>query len=224
MTRRSPAPAATRAASCCACCSATLTSSRPARRRQQRRAARHRPAPAPAAAGRPGLRRHRPRGAGRRPTWSSSRCRTASPAALAAQLPATSRSSTSAPTTGWPDAADWAALYGAPARRAPGPTACRSCPGSGLRRGARPGRGPGCYATASTLALAPAARRRPGRAARTSSSSPRSGTSGAGRAAEGHLLGTEVMGDLSRVQGRRPPAHPRDASRPAARLAGARSR
>jgi N-acetyl-gamma-glutamyl-phosphate reductase len=55
---------------------------------------------------------------------------------------------------------------------------------------------PGCYATAITLALAPlltAAVVEPGDVVVTAAS----GTSGAGRTAKPHLLGTEVMGDLS---------------------------
>jgi N-acetyl-gamma-glutamyl-phosphate reductase len=56
--------------------------------------------------------------------------------------------------------------------------------------------GPGCYATAITLALAPllaAGAVEPDDVVVVAAS----GTSGAGRAAKLHLLGTEVMGDLS---------------------------
>jgi N-acetyl-gamma-glutamyl-phosphate reductase len=56
--------------------------------------------------------------------------------------------------------------------------------------------GPGCYATAITLALAPllaAGAVEPDDVVVVAAS----GTSGAGRAAKPHLLGTEVMGDLS---------------------------
>jgi N-acetyl-gamma-glutamyl-phosphate reductase len=55
---------------------------------------------------------------------------------------------------------------------------------------------PGCYATAVTLAVAPAIT-----AGAVSADDvvvvAASGTSGAGRSAKGHLLGSEVMGDLS---------------------------
>ena len=67
----------------------------------------------------------------------------------------------------------------------------------------------GCYAVATILALAPlvaAGVAEPDDVVVTSAS----GTSGAGRSAMPHLLGSEVMGDLIAVQGRRPPARPGD--------------
>ena len=151
-----------------------------------------------------------------RPTWCSSPCRTGSPAALAARLPRRRpRSSTSAPTTGWPTRGRGSGST-APATPAPGSTACPSSSGrrgtssSGATRVANPG----CYPTAVTLSLAPllaAGLVEPADVVVVAAS----GTSGAGRSPERHAAGQRGHGLDVGVQGRRrPPAHPGDGADP----------
>ena len=165
-----------------------------------------------------------PTGCSRRPpprpspvtTWSSSPCRTASPAPsprqlgrrhrgrrLRRRLPAHRRGGSGQRFYGG-DARRHLALRPARAAR----PARRCC--AGARRIAVPG----CYPTVSTLALAPGRRRRPGRR-RDVVVVAASGTSGAGKAAKPHLLGSEVMGTAIGVRRRRhAPAHPRDRAEP----------
>jgi N-acetyl-gamma-glutamyl-phosphate reductase len=94
------------------------------------------------------------------------------------------------------DPADWARFYGG-THAGQWPYGLPEMPGVRAQLGgARRIANPGCYATAITLALAPLL------AARTVESGDlvvvaASGTSGAGRSAKAHLLGSEVMGDLS---------------------------
>ena len=79
---------------------------------------------------------------------------------------------------------------------APGPTACPSCPASASSCAARRRIAvPGCYPTVSTLALAPAVAA--GLVEPDVVVVAASGTSGAGKAAKPHLLGSEVMGNAS---------------------------
>ena len=97
---------------------------------------------------------------------------------------------------------------------APGPTACPSCPGQReLLRGARRIAVPGCYPTVSTLAIAPAVAA--GLVEPDVIVVAASGTSGAGKAAKPHLLGSEMMGNASAYGvGGVAPAHPRDRPEP----------
>ena len=195
--QRSQGPADTRAASCCGLLlghpeleSDALTA------RRGRRSAGHRAAPPPAPAGRPGARPHRRRGA-RRVRRGLPRAAARPVRRLSPSCRRTSWSSTSAPTSGWPTPPPGSVLR-RPARRRPGRTACPSCPApraalAGSRRGSP---SPGCYPTAVVLALAPGARRRAGRAGDVVVVAA-SGTSGAGKVAKPHLLGSEVMGSLS---------------------------
>ena len=112
------------------------------------------------------------------------------------------------------DPAAWEQFYGGDARRllalrpARAARASASC-SPGPRRIAVPG----CYPTVSTLALAPAVAA--GLVEPDVVVVAASGTSGAGKAAKPHLLGSEVMGNASAVRRRRrPPAHPRDRAEP----------
>lgn len=93
-------------------------------------------------------------------------------------------------------AADWARFYGG-AHAGTWPYGLPELPGARERiAGARRIANPGCYATAITLAFAPllaAGVISPTDLVVTAAS----GTSGAGRTPKPHLLGTEVMGDLS---------------------------
>lgn len=93
-------------------------------------------------------------------------------------------------------AADWARFYGG-AHAGTWPYGLPELPGARERiAGARRIANPGCYATAITLAFAPllaAGVISPTDLVVTAAS----GTSGAGRSPKPHLLGTEVMGDLS---------------------------
>ena len=162
---------------------------------QRRRAARHPPA-APGPAGRPDARgRPRPR-CWPATTWSSSPCRTASP-------PSSPRSSAT-------DAVVDRLRRRLPAHRPGGLGAVlRRRPRRLLAlrpaRAARPARDcsrgatriavPGCYPTVSTLALAPAIAA--GLVEPDVVVVAASGTSGAGKAAKPHLLGSEVMGNAS---------------------------
>ena len=82
---------------------------------------------------------------------------------------------------------------------------------------------PGCYPTVSTLALVPAVAA--GLVEPDVVVVAASGTSGAGKAAKPHLLGSEVMGNAVRLRRRRrPPAHPRDRAEPRRRSPAAPSR
>ena len=75
---------------------------------------------------------------------------------------------------------------------------------------------PGCYPTVSSLALFPAVAA--GLVAPEVVVTAVSGTSGAGKAPKPNLLGSEVMGSLSRVRRRRrAPAHPGDHPEPVRR-------
>ena len=152
--------------------------------------------------------RARPRSPAR--TSCSSPCRTASRRAVAAALPDGVKVVDLGADHRLLDAAAWTRYYGGAARRRldirPARTARRSAPRSppASRVAA-----PGCYATAITLALAPLiaagvadpGRRRRGRRLRHLRRRP---------GAKAHLLGTEVMGDAQRLQGRRAPARTRD--------------
>jgi len=93
-------------------------------------------------------------------------------------------------------AADWDRYYGGN-HHSPWTYGLPELPGqrSAIAAGSRVAT-PGCYATAITLALAPliaAGLADPQDVVVVAAS----GTSGAGRSAKGHLLGSEVMGDLS---------------------------
>ena len=81
--------------------------------------------------------------------------------------------------------------------------------------GARRIAGPGCNATAMTLALGPLLTAGLVDPLDVVDADHR-GTSGAGRAPSPSQLASEVMGDTSRVQGRSAPAHPRGPAEPAA--------
>ena len=110
-----------------------------------------------------------------------------------------------------------------PSTPAPGPTACPSCPAQrDALRGATRIAVPGCYPTVSTLALVPALAA--GLVEPDVVVVAASGTSGAGKAAKPHLLGSR--GDGQRVglrRRRRPPAHPRDRAEPRAPSPASRS-
>jgi N-acetyl-gamma-glutamyl-phosphate reductase len=122
-------------------------------------------------------------------------------AALAARLPATTRVVDLGADHRLVDPADWARwypgahagawTYGLPELAGSGPPAQRAAVASATRVAV-----PGCYATAVALALAPLL------AAGSADPSDivvvaASGTSGAGRTPQPHLLGSEVIGDLS---------------------------
>src|SRR5436305_3788831 len=94
------------------------------------------------------------------------------------------------------DAGDWTRFYGG-THAGTWPYGLPELPGRRAEiAAARRIANPGCYATAITLAFAPLLA-----AALVESTdlvvTAASGTSGAGRTAKPHLLGTEVMGDLS---------------------------
>ncbi|WP_019634507.1 N-acetyl-gamma-glutamyl-phosphate reductase [Actinomadura atramentaria] len=93
------------------------------------------------------------------------------------------------------DPADWARFYGTP-HAGTWPYGLPELPGQReLLREARRIAVPGCYPTAVTLALFPAFAA--GLAEPDAVVVAASGTSGAGRAAKPHLLGSEVMGSVS---------------------------
>ncbi len=162
-----------------------------------------RAAAAPGAARRPGARadgRSRP---SRGTTSSSSRCRTAqSGRDRRRSWPTTSSSSTAAPTTGSPTRAAWEQFYGG--------EHAGTWP-YGLPELARPARRAARRHPDRRPRLLPDdrhARPRPGARRRTCVEPDvvvvaASGTSGAGKAAKPHLLGSEVMGQRQRVRRRR---------------------
>lgn len=94
------------------------------------------------------------------------------------------------------DAQQWERFYGSP-HAGTWPYGLPEMPGQReALRGTRRIAVPGCYPTASTLALLPAVERSlvdPGQIVIVAAS----GTSGAGKAAKPHLLGSEVMGNMS---------------------------
>ena len=93
------------------------------------------------------------------------------------------------------DAGEWATYYGGP-HAGTWPYGLPELPGArDLLQGARRVAVPGCYPTVSTLALAPAVAAGLVEPAVTIVAA--SGTSGAGKAAKPHLLGSEVMGNVS---------------------------
>jgi N-acetyl-gamma-glutamyl-phosphate reductase len=93
------------------------------------------------------------------------------------------------------DPAEWAHFYGSP-HAGTWPYGLPELPGNRSRlRGARRIAVPGCYPTAATLALFPAYAA--GLAEPDVVVVAASGTSGAGRAAKPHLLGSEVMGSVT---------------------------
>jgi len=93
------------------------------------------------------------------------------------------------------DPAQWEQFYGGP-HAGSWPYGLPELPGQRERlRGARRIAVPGCYPTVSTLALAPAVAA--GLVAPDVVVVAASGTSGAGKAAKPHLLGSEVMGNAS---------------------------
>jgi len=93
------------------------------------------------------------------------------------------------------DPAQWAAFYGGE-HAGTWPYGLPELPGArDALRGARRIAVPGCYPTVSSLALAPAVAS--GLVAPDVVIVAASGTSGAGRAAKQHLLGSEVMGSAS---------------------------
>jgi N-acetyl-gamma-glutamyl-phosphate reductase len=93
------------------------------------------------------------------------------------------------------DAAHWAAFYGG-AHAGTWPYGLPELPGQrDVLRGARRIAVPGCYPTVSTLALAPAVAA--GLVVPDVVVVAASGTSGAGRSAKPHLLGSEVMGNAA---------------------------
>jgi N-acetyl-gamma-glutamyl-phosphate reductase len=93
------------------------------------------------------------------------------------------------------DPVDWAAFYGGE-HAGTWPYGLPELPGGrAALRGARRVAVPGCYPTVSTLALAPAVAA--GLVVPDVVVVAASGTSGAGKAAKPHLLGSEVMGNAS---------------------------
>lgn len=93
------------------------------------------------------------------------------------------------------DPAEWERFYGSP-HAGTWPYGLPELPGQRERlRGARRVAVPGCYPTVSTLALAPALAA--GLVEADVVVVAASGTSGAGKAAKPHLLGSEVMGSAS---------------------------
>jgi N-acetyl-gamma-glutamyl-phosphate reductase len=93
------------------------------------------------------------------------------------------------------DAADWTEFYGSP-HAGSWPYGLPELPGQRDRlRSARRIAVPGCYPTVATLALFPAYAA--GIAEPDAVVVAASGTSGAGRSAKTHLLGSEVMGSMS---------------------------
>ncbi|MFG2891577.1 N-acetyl-gamma-glutamyl-phosphate reductase [Streptomyces sp. NPDC048248] len=93
------------------------------------------------------------------------------------------------------DAADWEAFYGSP-HAGTWPYGLPELPGGRTElQGARRIAVPGCYPTAVSLALFPAYGA--GLAEPEAVIVAASGTSGAGKAAKPHLLGSEVMGSMS---------------------------
>ena len=179
------------------------------RARQAGQPARRR-APAPAGLG-PGPRPTTDRGdAGRRgpglPRPAARRSRRRSPP----QLPAELRVVDLGADHRLRDAAAWAATTAA-RTPGPGPTACPSCPAS-ARAIAAADRvaNTGCYAVADHPRAGPADRRRRWSSPTTSWWSPPPAPPAPAGPPRPHLLGSEVMGDLSAVQGRRAPARPGD--------------
>ena len=170
---------------------------------------------APGAARRPGARADHARRRSPGTTWSSSRSRTASPARSPPQLGddtvvidcgadfrldrrrAPGSGSTAATHAGtWP--------YGLPELPGQRDAAARAPPGSPCPAATRP---------SSTLALAPAVAA--GLVEPDVVVVAASGTSGAGKAAKPHLLGSEVMGNASAYGvGGVAPAHPGDHPEP----------
>ncbi|KLJ04396.1 N-acetyl-gamma-glutamyl-phosphate reductase [Streptomyces albidoflavus] len=93
------------------------------------------------------------------------------------------------------DAADWERFYGSP-HAGTWPYGLPELPGGrAALEGSRRVAVPGCYPTAVSLALAPAYAA--GLAEPEAVVVAASGTSGAGKAAKPHLLGSEVMGSMS---------------------------
>jgi N-acetyl-gamma-glutamyl-phosphate reductase len=93
------------------------------------------------------------------------------------------------------DGAEWERFYGSP-HAGTWPYGLPELPGQReLLRGARRVAVPGCYPTVSTLSLAPAVQQ--GLVEPDVVVVAASGTSGAGKAAKPHLLGSEVMGSAS---------------------------
>ncbi|MEW2171796.1 N-acetyl-gamma-glutamyl-phosphate reductase [Streptomyces sp. NPDC007027] len=93
------------------------------------------------------------------------------------------------------DAADWEAFYGSP-HAGTWPYGLPELPGArAVLAGAKRIAVPGCYPTAVSLALFPAYEA--GIAEPEAVIVAASGTSGAGKAAKPHLLGSEVMGSMS---------------------------
>ena len=93
------------------------------------------------------------------------------------------------------DAADWEAFYGSP-HAGTWPYGMPELPGArAALEGSRRVAVPGCYPTAVSLALFPAYAA--GLAEPEAVIVAASGTSGAGKAAKPHLLGSEVMGSMS---------------------------
>ncbi|MEC4017055.1 N-acetyl-gamma-glutamyl-phosphate reductase [Streptomyces sp. H27-D2] len=93
------------------------------------------------------------------------------------------------------DAADWEAFYGSPHAGA-WPYGLPELPGArDALRGSRRVAVPGCYPTAVSLALFPAYAA--GLAEPEAVIVAASGTSGAGKAAKPHLMGSEVLGSMS---------------------------
>ncbi|MFI1865133.1 N-acetyl-gamma-glutamyl-phosphate reductase [Streptomyces jumonjinensis] len=93
------------------------------------------------------------------------------------------------------DAADWTRFYGSE-HAGTWPYGLPELPGArGALDGARRIAVPGCYPTAVSLALFPAYQAR--LAGPEAVITAASGTSGAGKAAKPHLLGSEVMGSMS---------------------------
>lgn len=93
------------------------------------------------------------------------------------------------------DAGDWEAFYGSP-HAGTWPYGLPELPGGrAALAGARRIAVPGCYPTAVSLALFPAYEA--GLAEPEAVIVAASGTSGAGKAAKPHLLGSEVMGNMT---------------------------
>ena len=186
---------------------------RRADRQLQRRAAARRAPAAPAAARRPGAGADHRRGARR----ARRRLPRAAARAVRRRRRAARRRRArrrhAAPTSGSTDAADWERFYGSP-HAGTWPYGLPELPGArAALEGSKRIAVPGCYPTAVSLALFPAYAA--GLAEPEAVIVAASGTSGAGKAAKPHLLGSEVMGSMTPVRRRRrPPAHPRDDPEP----------
>ena len=208
---RSSARPATRAARPSGCWRSTRTSTRRARRSRPRPRPDRRPPPAP--------RVDRPRRSARR-SPTSTPCSSPSPTARRPTSSRTSsrtarRSSTSGPTSACATRpttrAGTASSTHGPTSSSARSTACRSCTAPSSRRSStRPIAivgSPGCYPTATLLALAPLAR---AGLIGDLVVDAKSGVSGAGRDAKPEMMFGEVNESVKAYGARRPPPRRRD--------------